>query len=361
MRTPKITAKRAMGLTLAGVLAVAGTVAVANVSSAASVQALKLSSATGGPAAGTVLTVTGKDFQSAAGTNKVGNIYFSTATCVANASPAAADVPSVTNVVSATKLTITTKALAATNGTKGTAYYLCVQDVAGANVVGSAKYTVYPAPYINASGYLSSATGPSLGGTTVTITGENFSTKTTATIGGKALTGVKVVLGSGTDATASNGDDTLTGMVPAGTAGSAVALAVTGLGGTTTQASAFTYVSAASVEPSSGSGAANNVITVNGIGFSSKTFANAAVAATTSSEVVLSPAGAIVTTTLPGSPVYCTSVQVVSDTELNCKLPALLTTAAGAYTVQVVDTTSATAVTSATGVSKGATYTAAAF
>jgi hypothetical protein len=360
MRTPKITAKRALGLTLAGALAVAGTVAVANVSSAATVQTLKLSTATGGPAAGTVLTVTGKDFQTVAGVDKVGSLYFSAATCVANASPASVDQPSVTNVVSPTKLTLTTKALAATNGTKGTTYYLCVQNVAGTSVVGQAKYTVYPAPYINATGYLSSATGPSLGGTSVTITGENFTTKTTATIGGKALTGVKVVVGSGTTASASAGDDTLTGVVPAGAAGSAVALAVTGLGGTTTTAAAFTYVAAAAVSPSSGSGAANNVITVDGIGFSTKTFANASAAATTS-EVVLSPAGAIVTTTLPGSPLYCTSIQVVSDTELNCKLPALTTTAAGAYTVQIVDSTSATVVASATGVSRAATYTAAAF
>ncbi len=367
MRTPKITAKRALGLTLAGALAVAGTVAVANISQAATVQTLKLSTTTGGPGAGAVITVTGKDFQNAAGASKVGNVFFSTSACAATAPGGSLDA-SVVNVASTTKLTITAPALAATNAMKGTKYFLCVDSTGDSAVLGSGTYTVYPAPVINATSWLSTNSGPTSGGTSITITGENFTTKTSATVGGKALTGTKVVIGSGTTTGGTSGDDTLTGTVPVGTAGTADIVVTSEGGKDATKTASFTYVSAASVSPTGSVGTAGLVITVTGSGFSSKTFANAPAAATTS-EVALTTAGSTIGTgasTLPltgagtVAPKYCTSVQVVSDTELNCKLPNL-TAALGAYNVQVVDTTSATAATGASAPSKSSTYTVSAF
>ncbi len=70
MRTPKFTAKRAIGLAAAAALAVAGTVTFAS-SSQAAAQSLKLSYSTGGETAGRILSVTGKGFENAAGVNQV--------------------------------------------------------------------------------------------------------------------------------------------------------------------------------------------------------------------------------------------------------------------------------------------------
>jgi IPT/TIG domain len=74
------------------------------------------------------------------------------------------------------------------------------------------------------------ASGPSAGGTTVTITGGDFAAKsTTVTIGGKAATTVNV-----------SDHTSLTAVTPAGTAG-ARDVAITTPGGTVTLAGAFTY------------------------------------------------------------------------------------------------------------------------
>jgi hypothetical protein len=373
MRSPKISAKRALGLSMAAALAVAGTVAVAGSSEAAvTIQALKLSTATGNQAGGTIVSITGKDFQSAAGTSKIGAVYFSTSTCaVANKTTNPATPISVT---SATKIVVTSPALALT-GAKPTAYNLCVDDASDATVIGTAKFTSYYAPLINTTvggtNGLSTASGPSYGGTSVTITGENFTTKSTASIGGKPLTNVKVVVGTATSQSADAGDDTITGLVPGGTTGTA-AVAVTNEGGTVIDGGAgvkdFTYMDAVKVSPSFGDGTANNVITLTGVGFLGKSFpVGAAVVPTTGkSAVVFEKAGAALTaasllaTATTGT--QCANVQVVSDTELNCQLPAFtLSSAAGGYTIQVV-TGGATAFSGGvTAVSTSASYTVAAF
>jgi hypothetical protein len=371
MRSTKFTAKRALGLTLATALAVTGTVAVATSSQAASIQALKLSPATGSSLGGTIVTITGKDFQSAAGTSKIAAVYFSTSTCaVANktTNPAA-----VISVVSATKVNVTTPVLALVSS-KATAYNLCVDDVGDVNVIGSGKFTSYAPPVINTSlggtNGLSTSSGAVYGGDSITVTGENFTTKTTATIGGEKLTGVKVVIGSGTVATGNAGDDTLTGLVPAGAAGTA-AVVITNEGGSATSGGAgvkaFTYLDALKVAPAYGNGTLSNVISVTGVGFSGRTFS--ATAAASASMIQVAKAGT--NTTIVGpvteatwaltTPVLCTAIQVVSDTELSCKLPALTGAAnAGPYTVQIVDS-GATNLSGVTAVSRGATYTVSAF
>jgi hypothetical protein len=83
------------------------------------------------------------------------------------------------------------------------------------------------------------------------------------------------------------------------------------------------------------------------------------------SAVVFEKAGASLATTsalaTATTATQCGNVQVVSDTELNCQLPAFtLSSAAGPYTIQVV-TGGATNLSAVSAVSTSATYTVAAF
>lgn len=346
MRSFKLSTKRVVGLALATALTLSGTVALAG-SSEAAVAAVKPVPSTGATAGGTVVTVTGKGFASAAGASKVGTVWFETTTCaVANIA-----VNPVTganlNVLSATKMTITTPALALTATPAPTVYNLCVSNSANTAVIGTAKFTSYAKPTINttASGAnigLSPILGKSTGGGTVVIQGEHFTTKTTATVGGVPLTKVKVEIGSSTTATATAGDDTLTGILPAGT-GAANAVVVTSEGGpSANSAVSFGYVDVVTVSPSTGNGTASNGITLTGTGFNARktTFADAE--AINTAVIVFKPVGALYVTgtTLPAGVTAenCTSIQVVSDTELTCKAPDLSTAAeAGGYQVMIVD------------------------
>jgi formylglycine-generating enzyme required for sulfatase activity len=74
------------------------------------------------------------------------------------------------------------------------------------------------------------ASGPTTGGTQITLTGTNLSGATSVTVGGVAATSVTLV-----------SPTTVTAITPAGTAG-AKSVSVTTAGGTATLANAFTYV-----------------------------------------------------------------------------------------------------------------------
>jgi IPT/TIG domain len=357
MFTAKFSTKRVLGVALATGLALTGTVAVAaNSDAAVTVAALKLNVVTGSTVAGTIVSVTGKGFQSAAGASKVGAIYFSTATCATSAklvNPA-----SPISVVSDTKIVVTTPTLALV-AAKPTAYNLCVDDTADANVIGTAKFTSYSAPYINTTG-LSTTSGASYGGDTLTVTGENFTTKTTATVNGLALTGVKVVIGTGTTASGNSGDDTITGIVPAGS-GSAKAVVVTTEGGPVSAAQAFAYLDAVKVSPAFGDGTVGNVVTLTGVSFKTRSFASTPTAL--KSNVALVKAGVSLAVGAAAPALLCTNIQVVSDTELNCQLPSVVAASAGAYTIVIdtLDNAGTPLVAAASAVSRGATYTVSAF
>lgn len=361
MRTPKMSTKRALGLAVAAALAIGATVAVTNSADAATTQSFKLSPATGSAAGGTVVAITGKDFQNSAGVSKVGTVDFGTSSCASTPGGTAAAAKA---VASTTRIVVTTPALALT-ANKPTKYYVCAYKVGNTALLGSAVFTSYNAPYINASGDVAPTSGANFGGGKVTISGENFTSKTTATIGGVAVKDVKVVLGSGTTASASNGDDTLTGTVPAGT-GAGKSVIVTSEGGNTTATSTFDYKTAVKVSPSSGDGTAGNVITINGSGFQALTFGAAtgnAVVGLVNAGIAQTGGTVTATTVIPVATV-CTALQVVSDTELACTLPAISNaTAAGGYQA-VVFIRGATAAQAAAGTSYfsvGGAYTVAAF
>jgi hypothetical protein len=109
---------------------------------------------------------------------------------------------------------------------------------------------------------ISPTSGPTAGGTAVTITGTNFTGATSVTIGGVAATGVTVV-----NAT------TITATTPAGTAGAKNVL-VTAPGGTGTGSNLFTYVAAPTVtgiSPGSGPTAGGTAVTITGTNFTGAT------------------------------------------------------------------------------------------
>jgi hypothetical protein len=372
MYTPRVstTTKRVLSLVAASALAVTGIVSVAASSQAAGVPSVKLLPTTGSSAGGTVVTVTGKGFQNAGGTSQVEivanhGVWFETATCDINHAGTAPSVDATAIAVqSATKLTVTTGVLALVAG-KPTVYNLCIQSTATvATVLGTAKFTAYDSPFINdqvtpATAGLSTKTGSA-------ILGDNFTTKTTATIDGKPLTKVKVVIGSGVhDAitpSTTDGDDTLTGIIPAGT-GANKTVTVTSEGGATdaivaANAQTFSWLSSLNViAPAYGNGSVNDVITVTGSGFKTQVFA---AAAATKSQIYLVKGGSALaaggTVPLPANSTLCDRVQVETDTTLTCQLNVAATD--GAYTVvDVTDGASAVLIGAISSYSRGATYT----
>lgn len=328
MRTTKFSTKRVLGLVLATALAATGVVAVAG-SSEAAVTALTLSPKTG-PAVSTtqVIAVTGKGFMTGT-TSQVGTIEFDTSACGSASGASGSVAVSVSSVVSATKLTLTTPSLALT-GTS-TPWYLCVFSNAGTPVLlGSAKYTVYAAPTYTSK---STASGSNLGGTSVDFVGSNFTKAVTVKVDGVAAT--KVTFGSATGITA---------VFPAHAASAtAVNVVITTEGGDVSGGT-FTYVRGSKVTPATGTVGTLHTIDVIGAGFNA-----------TSAATVSLTNGPLIAANVKFS---CGNIQIVSPTELTCDVPTTVT--AGAYSVIVADVATVAA-TTATVISSTSTYTAAAF
>lgn len=137
---------------------------------------------------------------------------------------------------------------------------------------------------------ISPTSGPSAGGTSVTITGTNFISGATVTIGGAAASNVMV--GSATSITCTT---------PSGSAGTASVL-VTTAGGTNAANTLFTYVApptVASVSPSSASILGGTSVTLTGTNFTGATGVTIGGAAATS--VVVDSATQITCTTPAGT------------------------------------------------------------
>ena len=161
-------------------------------------------------------------------------------------------------VVNGTTITATTPA-----GAAGTASVV-VNTPGGSNAANSLYTYVTPVsvPLVSA---LSPATGSTLGGTTVTITGTNFTGATGVTFGGTPATNVTVVSAT-----------TLTATTPAKSAG-AVSVVVTNPSGSNAANSLFTYVTPAnapsisSVSPAAGSTLGGTTVTITGTNFTGAT------------------------------------------------------------------------------------------
>jgi hypothetical protein len=209
---------------------------------------------------GSTLTITGTDLTNASAVTVGGNA------CTPY------------TVVSATEITCLLPA-----GTAGSA------DVAvttpGGSATDPAAYDYLPIPTITS---VSPAAGPLSGGGTLTIIGTGFTGANALTVGGNGCTPYTVV-----------SDTEVTCVLPAGTAGSAD-VSVGTPGGSATDPGAYQYLAAptvTSISPSAGPAKGGNAVTITGDGFT--------------------PDSAV---TIGGS--ACTSVTVVSTTELTCVVPA---------------------------------------
>jgi hypothetical protein len=137
----------------------------------------------------------------------------------------------------------------------------------------STVYILLP-PTVNS---ISPTSGPSAGGTSVTITGTNFTGATGVTIGGAAATSFVVV-----------NNTSITAVTPAGTPGTA-SVVVTTSGGSNSANSLFTYVAPPtvnSISPTSGPTAGGTSVTITGTNFTGATGVTFGGAAATSFVVV---------------------------------------------------------------------------
>ena len=202
-----------------------------------------------------------------------------------------------------------------------TRYNVCVYSGgAGSALAGTATYTVAVAPVFPSSGAVSPASGPSLGGTRITVTATSGLPTTagsiTATLGGVPLT--NITPGTSTSFSATT---------PARAPGSAN-LVVTTAAGSKTITNAFTYSNGIQVEPNTAPRTSTaQIVDILGAGFLDYTFGSAA----TNARVWLvdgeynpgtstSNSGGAATTYSTGPIAECTGVVVISDNELLCTL-----------------------------------------
>jgi hypothetical protein len=188
---------------------------------------------TSGPAAGgTTITLTGSNFAIGASV-RVNGVSATSVT-----------------IVSTTTITAVTPA-----GTAG-ARTVQVTNPDGQSASLSSAFTYVAAPTISS---VSPASGPTAGGTVITITGTGFVSGATVRVNGVAATGVTFLSATQVRAT-----------TPAGTAGARAVQVTNPDGQSVSLANAFTYVApptVTSVSPSSGPTAGGTAITVTGTGF----------------------------------------------------------------------------------------------
>ena len=198
-------------------------------------------------------------------------------------------------VVSATSITATTPA-----GTTGTANVVVTNlDTGAATDVGA--FTYISTPTIAS---LSQGSGPNTGGTPITITGTQFASGATVTVGGTAATNVVVVSAT-----------SITATTPAGTTGTANVVVTNADTGTATNAGAFTYISTptiASLSQGSGPNTGGTPITITGTQFASG--ATVTVGGAAAANVVVVSATSITATTPAGTTGTANVVVTNADT-----------------------------------------------
>ena len=147
--------------------------------------------------------------------------------------------------------------------------------------------------------------GSTVGGTSVTITGTNFTGATGVTIGGVAATGVSVVSAT-----------SITATTPAGTAGTASVVVTTPVGSNAAN-TLFTYVApptVTSLTPTSGTTAGGTAVTITGTGFTGATGVTIGGVAATGVSVVSATS---ITATTPAGTAGTASVVVTTPAGSN--------------------------------------------
>jgi hypothetical protein len=211
-----------------------------------------ISPASGPTAGGTRVTITGSNFFAGLTSVTIGGVV---ATNIAVPSPTTITVTTGAHVAGVTDVVVTAP---------------------GGTATGAGLYTyVGAAPTVTA---ISPNSGPTAGGTAVTITGANFTGATAVTIGGAAATSVAVV-----------NDTTITAVTPTGTAGSASVL-VTTPAGVNAANTLFTYATPAptvtAISPNSGPTAGGTAVTITGANLTGATAVTIGGAAATNVAVV---------------------------------------------------------------------------
>jgi IPT/TIG domain-containing protein len=271
-----------------------------------------VSPATGSTLGGTSVTITGTNFTGASAVT-IGGV---TATAV--------------SVFSATTITATTPA-----GSAGAANVVVTTPAGTSGTSGNSRYTYVTsaAPTVTA---ITANSGTTAGGTSVTITGTNFTGATTASIGGIAATFVTVV-----NAT------TITAATPAHAAG-AVSVTVTTPAGTGTGTNLFTYVAQpatiSGISPNSGTTLGGAAITITGANLTGATAVTfGGIAAT---NVTVNGGGTSINALTPAHAIGAVSVIVTT--------PVGSATAAGTY-LYVPPTPTVTSITPNSGTTLGGT------
>jgi hypothetical protein len=268
--------------------------------------------ATGSTLGGTSVTITGTNFIGAT-TVTIGGV---TATAI--------------SVFNATTITATTPA-----GSAGAANVVVTTPAGTSGTSGNNRYTYVTsaAPTVTA---ITANSGTTAGGTSVTITGTNFTGATTASIGGSAATFVTVV-----NAT------TITAATPAHAAG-AVSVTVTTPAGTGTGTNLFTYVAQpatiSGISPNSGTTLGGAAITITGTNLTGATAVTfGGIAAT---NVTVNGGGTSINALTPAHAIGAVSVIVTT--------PVGSATAAGTY-LYVPPTPTVTSITPNSGTTLGGT------
>jgi len=266
-----------------------------------------VSPSSGSTSGGTSVTITGTNFASG-----------STVTFGSNAA---------TNVTVVNSTTITATTPAASAG----AVTVTVTNSLGQSGSLANGYTYVVQPTVTA---VSPNSGSTSGGTSVTITGTNFASGATVTLGSNSATNVTVV-----------NSTTITATTPAGSAG-AVTVTVTLSGQSGSLASGFTYVApptVTAVSPSSGPTSGGASVTITGTNFASGATVSFGGNAATNVTVVN---GTTITATTPAGTAGAVTVTVTN-------VGSLSGSSANGYTYTVQPTV--TSVSPTSGVTSGGT------
>ncbi|WP_436527528.1 IPT/TIG domain-containing protein [Actinoplanes sp. HUAS TT8] len=219
---------------------------------------------------------------------------------------------------------LNTGGLALTGGQITAKWYVCVYDsdsTTSSTLLASSSYTIVPRPTITS---ITPDSSPAGGGQTITVNGVGFGsgsvTAITASIGGTALTNVKV---------AANGNSFTATTAPRGGA-TGLPLSVTTPGGTVSSldpnndgsgvdAIPFSYSNGITIAPNTAAAGSTVTVDVTGAGFSQLLFDTTPGTPTNSHAHVFLVRGAYNSATNRGV-AECGKVTAVSDTELVCTL-----------------------------------------
>ncbi|BCJ41849.1 hypothetical protein GCM10010168_75370 [Actinoplanes ianthinogenes] len=255
-----------------------------------------------------------------------------TAAVTASGAVTTAGVQNATGVkrVSTTKIAFTVPTGLALVGSQATSKWnVCVYDTGTNSLLATTTYTINARPKITS---ITPTSSPSLGGQTITVNGEGFATAagaTTATIGGAALTNIKMN-SSGTSFTA---------VTPQHAADTGLAVVVSTTGGTVTSLDPdnnnlpqdadnatndapipFSYSNGISVTPNTSPNTAQVDVDVRGVGF--QDFILPGALDDNDSEVarVLLLDAPYAQGSTSTATAECTGVLIIDDTELICTL-----------------------------------------